>query len=317
MVKDGLVVLPSQEGQTRFVLLTEAAAVWARIGEPSEALTLARSIRPGWRDRALGGIADGLARAGKVQPALDVARGIPNPQERALALTSVERALGAGGDIQQAEAVAREASLLLDQVPNVTVVGFSFRSDLIYGMMDPLLDAGAYAAARRVALSIRSPDGKQASINVLDTMAEIDAPDLITAAQESWQASNQVSNKQMRQAWQSQILHTLVRRGRVREAQAVLEATPQPQDRQPALLLFGEALATAGRLEALEVARQLSDAAQASRVLATIADELAKAGKFREALQAARRIEDPTLRGAHLAVIAVAAAAPPGLLNPP
>jgi tetratricopeptide (TPR) repeat protein len=250
-----------------------------------------------------------LVISGEASTALESARIIKNISYRSRALVSISRSLARAGKIDEALQVADEALESIRKIDETDLLG----SRMMFGIIEVMAKAGKTAEALASARKIGYPDFRsRAMFSIVEALGEAGRTDeALQIANEALALTRKIDDADLRSRAMVRIVLTLEKIGRTDEAlQVVQEALASAREAESSTYRFQamanvvEALTKIGRTsEALATARVIDDAYSRSMLMAGIAGDLAKVNQKNEALQVAneglasvRKIEDASPR---------------------
>ena len=251
------------------------------------------TVEPWARDHALEALAPRLAKAGRADEALDLARGIGDPEIRSRILAELRRddeALAAAREVTYIESRFRTLADLGRFDEALALVRIGDEDDRLKALAKLGDVDEALAAARR----IQAWDRDEALAALVPRLAQASRVD------EALALARGIGRKEIRDGALQVLTPALARLGRVDEALAVAYEVDNEVYRSVAL-------ARLGRFdEALGVARKLSDhgsrySANRSELLGALVCHMVKQGRFDEARDVAREIGDELWRPEALA----------------
>ncbi|MEV0136375.1 hypothetical protein AB0H83_49135 [Dactylosporangium sp. NPDC050688] len=264
-------------------------AVWAALGQPIRAETLARSITdPDRQTQALASLAWAVADAGEYERAEQIARSITNRYEQARALASLVRAVAGAGEYERAEQIAR------------SITNPDWQAHALTGLARAATDAGEHERARtlvtdaeQIARSITNPDW-QAHVLTGLARAVADAGEHERAEQ----IARSITNRYEQARALTGLARAVADAGEHERAEQIARSITNRYEQAPALTDLVRAAADAGEHErartlvtdAEQIARSITNRYEQAQALAGLVRAVADAGEHERAEQIARSI---------------------------
>ncbi len=275
--------------------LSDITRAQARIGQPEEALRVARAISdPRSVIAALSGIAVALARAGRTEEALAAAQQVPDAALRDKALRAVAEGQLAAGRPDFAEVTVSLIEAPHERLPTLVSTAHSY---LAFGHDE--VAHGLAMEAERLARSIKAELFREWALSEMAS--------LMAAVGESAKANTmiaQIGSAKNRVQALCDIVVAELRGGREKRARQTLEvarstmaAIARPADRQQARACLASSYASLAEFdEALKQVRGIEFGYTHSFVLSRIVLAMVRSGDAAEAVRLAETIQDEKLR---------------------
>ncbi len=275
--------------------LSDITRAQARIGQPEEALRVARAISdPRSVIAALSGIAVALARAGRTEEALAAAQQVPDAALRDKALRAVAEGQLAAGRPDFAEVTVALIEAPHERLPTLVSTAHSY---LAFGHDE--VAHGLAMEAERLARSIKAELFREWALSEMAS--------LMAAVGERAKANTmiaQIGSAKNRVQALCDIVVAELRGGREKRARQTLEvarstmaAIARPADRQQARACLASSYASLAEFdEALKQVRGIEFGYTHSFVLSRIVLAMVRSGDAAEAVRLAETIQDEKLR---------------------
>jgi lipopolysaccharide biosynthesis regulator YciM len=305
---------------------TQLPALWATLGHPNRAETLARSItNPGRQVQALASLVTALVTAGEldrarrlVTDAETLARSITDPDQQSRVLDSLVEALVTAGELDRARRLVTDAETLARSITDPDQ-----QREVLDSLMTVLVTAGELDRAEILVRSITNPDQQRGAlaslVMALATAGELDRAWRLATDAETLGRS--IINP-FQQSWVlASLVEALVTAGELDRARRLatdaetLARSITDLDRQSWVLdSLVTVLVMAGELDRAEtLARSITDPDEQSWVLASLVTALVTAGELdqvrrlaTDAETLARSITDPDRQSWVLALLVTA-----------